>query len=135
MIITVLEDIAAGKPLNPIIQDDALSNYAPMLKKEEGLINWASDAATIDLKIRALTPWPGCYTLDAQQRRIKILAGYPIADSVPIPAGTLTSDQGDIACIAGVYRVTLLQPENSKAMDFKSALNGKKMAVGDRWGL
>jgi len=134
MIEDVLEDIIKGNPVHPVMQDDALSCYAPMLKKEEGLIDWSYDAAKIDLKIRAFTPWPGCYTVGENGKRIKILSGEIHSTSSSEPPGTILSANGDIACGNGVYRVTLLQPENSKAMDFKSALNGKKISLGQKWG-
>lgn len=133
MIVEILEDIIAGKPLSPKVQDETLTNYAAMLKKEEGLINWSDSAAKIDLKIRAFTPWPGCYTLDAENKRIKILAGAPQSETSSKPAGTILSVDGDVATGEGTYRVQTLQPENSKSMDFKSALNGKKIAVGDKF--
>jgi len=130
----VIRTIAGGTVPTGEVQDDALSCYAPMLKKEEGLINWSESAATIDLKIRALTPWPGCYTVGADGKRLKILSGQLCTIQTVQPVGTILSADGDIACADGVYRVQMLQPENSKAMDFKSALNGKKIAVGDVWG-
>lgn len=133
MIVTVLETILAGEPLSPEIQDEALTCYAAMLRKEEGLINWSDNAAAIDLKIRAFTPWPGCYTLNNEGKRIKILSGTIGEGVSPKDAGTILSTDGDIACGNGIYRVQLLQPENSKAMDFKSALNGKKISVGDKF--
>lgn len=135
MIEDVLEMLVAGKPLHPEIQDDALSNYAPMLKKEEGLIDWTKPASQIDLQIRAFTPWPGCYTFDGHGKRIKILSGGPLAEPVSAPAGTVLGPDGGIACGDGIYRVEMLQPENSKAMDFSSAVNGKKIIVGTRWGV
>ncbi len=133
MITTVLEAMIAGQPLAPEIQDESLSCYAAMLKKEEGRINWSETAATIDLKIRAFTPWPGCYTHATDGKRIKILSGELRDETSAKPEGTILSAEGDIASKNGVYRIHLLQPENSKAMDFKSALNGKKVAVGDRF--
>ncbi len=135
MIEDVLEDIIASRPLHPEMQDDTLSNYAPMLKKEEGLIDWSQPASVIDLKIRAFTPWPGCYTCDANGKRIKIISGVVQPHKSTEPAGSLLSKDGDIACGDGVYRVTMLQPENSKPMDMQSAINGKKCSVGQKWGV
>jgi methionyl-tRNA formyltransferase len=132
MIVTVLEKVLKGEPLNPEIQDETLTNYAAMLKKEEGHIDWSDSAAKIDLKIRAFTPWPGCYTMSIDGKRIKILSGEYRNETTSKPTGTILSADGDIACGDGIYRINLLQPENSKAMDFKSALNGKKIAIGDR---
>ena len=134
MIENVLEDILAGRPLNPQMQDDSLSTYAPMLKKEEGLIDWSLPASVIDLKIRAFTPWPGCYTIDKDQKRIKILAGEMATGTSSEPTGTLMSKEGHIVCKDSLYRVTLLQPENSKPMDMQSAINGKKISIGQKWG-
>lgn len=134
MIEDVLEDIIAGRSLDPQIQNDELSNYAPMLKKEEGLIDWTQSTSLIDLKIRAFTPWPGCYTLDKEGARIKVIAGNPRPEKSSESAGTLLSKDGDVACGQGVYRVTLVQPENSRPMDIQSAINGKKLAIGQRWG-
>lgn len=134
LIITTLETIMAGQPLSPQIQNENAACYAAMLKKEEGLVNWSESATKIDLKIRAFMPWPGCYTIGEDNRRIKILSGEPRQETVLKDAGTILSTDGDIACGDGVYRVHIVQPENSKAMDFKSALNGKKIMVGERWG-
>ena len=134
MIETILLQILAGDMPTPEIQDDTLSCYAPMLKKEEGLINWGSTAQKIDFQVRALTPWPGCYSFNADQKRIKILSGTSQTGTSNKPSGTILSAEGDIACGEGIYRITMVQPENSKAMGFKSALNGKKFAIGDQWG-
>lgn len=133
MIEDVLEDILHGKPLHPEMQDDTFSNYAPMLKKEEGDIRWLDDAQKIDLKVRAFTPWPGCYTFDADNKRIKIIEGHALSGHSEHTPGTVLDIDGSIACGKGIYRVTVLQPENSKPMDFKSAINGKKVSVGHVW--
>lgn len=136
MIEDVLENILNGHAVHPEIQDDSLSCYAPMLKKEEGFINWTESAEKIDRKIRAFTPWPGAYTFNGDGKRIKILAGEWLQTEATTAAnGILMNAEGDIACEGGsIYRISLLQPENSKPMDIQSALNGKKIAIGDKWG-
>ena len=125
----VLEDIAAKKTLHPEIQDDSLSNYAPMLKKEEGHIDWIDPAVVIDRKVRAFSPWPGCFSLDADGKRIKILGGIAVKGISDEPEGTLLNVQGDVVCGEGLYRIHTLQPENSKPMDVLSAINGGKLVV------
>lgn len=134
MIEDVLELILENHTPHPVMQDDNLSCYAPMLKKEEGFIDWTEPAEIIDRQIRALTPWPGCYTFDANGKRIKILSGEAISAQNSSEAGIVLTNEGDISCGSGIYRITLLQPENSKPMDVKSAFNGKKISVGDKWG-
>ena len=44
-------------------QDDAKASYAPMIKKSDGLINWAWPTSRIINLTRAYDPWPGSYTL------------------------------------------------------------------------
>ncbi|HUM68807.1 MAG TPA: methionyl-tRNA formyltransferase, partial [Chloroflexota bacterium] len=56
-----LPAILSGQlPARP--QDDAHSTYAPMIKKEQGVINWQQSREQIDRHIRAMTPWPGAFT-------------------------------------------------------------------------
>ena len=52
-------------------QQDELSNYAPLLTKETGHIDWSQSAAAIHNLVRGLNSWPGAYTfLDGQKFKI-----------------------------------------------------------------
>ena len=44
-------------------QDEAEATYAPVLKKEDGLIDWSRPARDIYNRLRGFAPWPGAYTL------------------------------------------------------------------------
>jgi len=72
-----LDLLKRGK-LTPLKQDDSLSCYAPMLKKELGEINWNSTTASIINLVRGVTPWPGASTkLDGKVVKIhKVSAGF-----------------------------------------------------------
>ncbi len=48
--------------IQPVPQDDSKATYAPMLKKEDGSIEWKSDAGTINNLVRGRFPWAGAYT-------------------------------------------------------------------------
>lgn len=132
MIEDVLEMLIDGKPLSPVMQDDALSCYAPMLAKEEGRVDWSLPAPVIDRKIRAFTPWPGNWTCDPEGKRIKILEAAPVEGTAQnMPAGTLLSAAGDVACGEGtVIRLRLIQPESGKPMTVGDAINGGKLFAG-----
>ncbi len=56
-------------------QDDNLATYAPMLKKEMGLIDWNKSSKEILNLIRGLQPWPLCYTVLNDNTILKILLG------------------------------------------------------------
>jgi methionyl-tRNA formyltransferase len=61
LLIETLERIAAGT-LERTPQDHSQATLAPILKKEDGLINWLWDANKIHARARGFTPWPGAYT-------------------------------------------------------------------------
>ena len=70
-----LRRLCAGT-LAPQQQDDSLSCYAPMLKKEDGRIDWSRSAVEIHNQVRGLDPWPGAYTtLDGEV--LKLAAPLP----------------------------------------------------------
>src|SRR4051794_5331661 len=61
LLVETLDGLAAGTIL-PEKQDSAQATYAPLLKKEDGRIDWSQPAATIHNRVRGLQPWPGAYT-------------------------------------------------------------------------
>src|SRR5215475_13679476 len=56
------ETLARLDVLTPQPQDHSKASFAPILKKEDGLIDWTMDAASIEHRIRGLQPWPNAYT-------------------------------------------------------------------------
>ncbi len=61
LIVKTLEDLKEGK-ITPVKQDDSKSNYAKILKKELGNIDFNKTAEEIERLIRGLNPWPSAYT-------------------------------------------------------------------------
>ena len=113
-----------------VVQEDDGSTYAPMLKKEDGLIDWSQDATAIDRQVRALNPWPGTYCLLPDGKRLKVLSVKP-ADALSGAPGTLLDKTGLVACGDNTaLQLVQVQPENARPMDVASALNGKYLVVG-----
>ncbi len=107
------------------------ATYAPLLKKEDGRIDWNKTAIEIDRQIRALNPWPGVYGFLPGGARLKILAAAPGAGAVTGKPGTLTDAQGHVVCGDGtVLQLLQVQPDNARPMDIKAALNGRALAPG-----
>ncbi|MCL1787951.1 MAG: methionyl-tRNA formyltransferase [Defluviitaleaceae bacterium] len=117
-----------------IPQDDALSSYAPMLKKTDGLIHWQKDTASIINQTRALDPWPGSYTI-YEGTPLKIWTLQPDAGQATreAPGTVLAVDPkkgvliktGDAAAWA-----TELQGQGSKRMPATEYLRGRTIEVG-----
>jgi methionyl-tRNA formyltransferase len=72
MIERYLDRIVSGE-LTAVAQNDDSSTYAPMIKKEEGQIDWQQPAVEIDRLVRAMTPWPGAFTR-WNDKNLKILS-------------------------------------------------------------
>jgi methionyl-tRNA formyltransferase len=62
LLVQTLEGLRAGT-VTAVPQDDARATLAPILKKEDGRIDWTAPALEIHNRIRGLQPWPGAYTV------------------------------------------------------------------------
>lgn len=134
MALEALEQLAKTKaPLKAEKQNDDLSNYAFMLKKEDGIIDWNDDAAAIDRQIRALNPWPGVWT-ESQGKRLKILKSSVIKENSDEAAGTLLDKKGRVSCGINILQLSQIQPEGKKPMDIASAINGGYITAGLKLG-
>lgn len=112
-------------------QDDASSTYAPLLRKEDGQVNWTQNAAEIDRQIRALNPWPGVYTGQGENR-LKIQTAALTNEETAEKPGTILAKNGYISCGNGsILQLLALQPAGKKPMDFASALNGGYIKIGE----
>lgn len=124
-----LERLCAGT-LRAQAQDDALSTYAPMLKKEDGRIDWSRSAQAIHNQVRGLDPWPGAFThLDGEV--LKIARTRPEAGGGE--PGTVISAAADgvrIACGEGILLVRELQLPGKRRLAARDFLQGKPLSPG-----
>lgn len=115
-------------------QDDALTCYAPMMKKEDGLIDWSRPAAEVHNQVRGLAPWPGAYTeLDGETLKI---SGTVLADGAGAP-GTVLSADGEgvvVACGDGAVRIAELQLPGKKRLPAADFLRGQPLPNGLQLG-
>ena len=131
-------DLLASGRLTPEKQDDLLASYAPMLKKEDGCIDWDSDPQTIRNMVRGLTPWPGAYTfLDGKTLKIYRCR---VAGGSGAPGTVLQADRSGlvVACRGGGLLIEELQLEGKKrlsAKDFLAGYNIKPGAVLENRGI
>ncbi|MCK5375145.1 MAG: methionyl-tRNA formyltransferase [Alphaproteobacteria bacterium] len=134
LVLDVLGQLTSGEKLYVERQDNAQSSYAPLLKKEDGRVLWDQTAIQIDQQVRALNPWPGVWAIDRDAKRFKILEAQAVTEKTSEQklAGTILNKQGEVVCDdSTMLKITKLQPEGKKAMDFASALNGNYLSVGD----
>lgn len=113
-------------------QDDTQSCYAPLLKKDNGLIDWAKPALQIKNLVRGLTPWPGAFTY-LHGQLVKIFQADVAAESGS--AGTILK-VGPAGIVVGCganesVLVRELQLEGRKRLKVADFLAGYKVSVGD----
>jgi len=122
----------------PTIQADENATLAPILKREDGLIDWSMDALAIARRVRGFQPWPNAHTTVNSRHLIIWRTG---AESVTEPAaapGQIVEAHGDhlkVACGRGtVLSILEVQPEHSKRMTARDFLNGSRLQVGAALG-
>ena len=153
-----LRGISAGT-LAPRPQNHAEATHAPLLKKEDGRIDWARPATEIYNRMRGFTPWPGAYT--TFRERTCHIFGEPVSNPVsddeqragaqesertstnrrsanqPSPPGTirLFSDGLFVSCAGATeLRVLSVKREGGKKVDALEFAAGARLTEGERFG-
>jgi methionyl-tRNA formyltransferase len=128
-----LDLLVAGR-LAPEKQDDALSCYAPMLKKEDGLIDWDREPSAIRNLVRGLAPWPGASTF-VDGKTLKICR-CRVAGGSGTPGAVLQADRTGlvIACRDGALLIDELQLEGKKRLSARDFLAGYTIKPGSVLG-
>ena len=120
--------------LTPKLQREAEATYAPMLKKEDGQIDWHQPAKAIERRVRAFYPWPSAYTYwKGKLLKVHCAAVMPTEDKSP-PGQVIRADSGGlwIATGQGVLSLEEVQLENKKRLAVAEFLKGARVAKGER---
>jgi methionyl-tRNA formyltransferase len=118
--------------LAPVPQAPEGAIRAPLLKKEDGQIDFRLPAVAIERRIRAFRPWPGSYTqlgghtLKVHRARVGNSSGEPGRVLASGAAGI------EVACGGGSLWLLEVQPEGKRAMTTQEFLAGHPVAIGDR---
>ena len=131
------ETLSRLDQLTPRPQRDRDATFAPMLKKEDGRINWSRSAIEIDRCIRGFQPWPNAYTT-FNERGLTIWHAQPVSSVSEAVPGTVIGAHGDDLIVScggqSALRLTEVQPEAKKRMGVRDFINGMHVKVGDRFG-
>ncbi len=117
--------------LTPAPQPEDGVTYAAKIDKAEAAIEWTKPAAEVIRQINGLSPFPGAWTTQGDQR-IKLLSAEP-AEGQGTP-GTALDDALTIACGAGALRVSRAQRAGKGVQDAATFLNGNPVPKGTRLG-
>jgi methionyl-tRNA formyltransferase len=137
MMETLPKLIRAEIQLQP--QDHAQATFAPVLKKEDGRIDWTLRAEEIGWRVRGLRPWPGAYT-SFRSKNLHIWSAAPVLGQVGPgqEPGTLLPDRGTLRVVCGLatlLEVHELQVEGRKRLPARDFLNGVRITADEKLGL
>lgn len=135
LLVETIKQLKAGT-LVPIQQDHTQATLAPLLKKEDGLIDWTRSAVEIERRIRGMSPWPGAFTFAGEERWTiwRALVTESIPGSLPGHITAVAKEGIAVATGQGAILITELQPANSRRMAIKDYLAGHRVSPGLRLG-
>jgi methionyl-tRNA formyltransferase len=117
-------------------QDHSQATLAPILTKEDGLVDFNRTAQEIHNRLRGFQPWPGAYT-KFRGKNLKFVDVKPFAASSLGNLGELRV-QGDVLLVSCGKQTTLqllqMQPEGKKSMSAREFMNGYRPTSGERLG-
>jgi methionyl-tRNA formyltransferase len=134
-------------------QNNAEATYAPILKREDGQLDWRWTARDISNRVRAFQPWPGVYTMlrgarlhiwqareekadESSATEIKETNQNPDAAEKRVPPGTILriDKAGIVIACAGASRLLIeeWQIEGKRRVAAREFANGIRLTIGDR---
>jgi methionyl-tRNA formyltransferase len=132
------ETLARLDDLTPRPQSNRDATFAPILRKEDGLIDWSQSAFAIERRVRGFQPWPNAYT-SFDSKGLTIWSAEPEASSnlAAAPGEVIVAHGNDLVVNCGeetALRLVEIQPEARKRLSARDFLNGTHLKVGDRFG-
>jgi methionyl-tRNA formyltransferase len=144
LILKTLQGIIAGT-LEPKPQDGTNATQAPVLKKEDGFIDWAMPAAQVHNRVRAFNPWPGTVTRfrDKACKILKTALHAPAPDSVergaagaPGSTGSIHVSGASLAVVCGdgaALEILSIQRENRRPVSGIDFANGARIQADEKF--
>jgi methionyl-tRNA formyltransferase len=119
----------------PEKQDPSQATYAPLLKKEDGVVDWSRPAAAIHNQVRALLPWPGAQTTFRGQA----LHVWRTQKAGPGAGGrgpgeAVGTRPWVVACGEGTLELIEVQLEGRKRISASDFVNGQRLTENDKLG-
>ncbi len=125
LLLETLSDYLA-ETITPTPQPEEGSTYAPMLKKQDGLLDFTRPAIELERRVRAMNPWPGAW-FDWNGNVLKV-ARASVSEAKGLNIGSRFTVEGRPAIMSadGALVLDEVQPAGKKAMPGKSFLSGAR---------
>ena len=131
----ICETLRNLEAIEPKPQRNDEVSFAPLLKREDGLIDWSMDAFAIERRIRGFQPWPNAHTT-FDGRRLIIWHANPRESEQSESGGYIilaTDHRLVISCGGNTeLEVLELQAEGGRRMTARDFLNGARLVAGTK---
>ncbi|MGA7791798.1 MAG: methionyl-tRNA formyltransferase [Candidatus Acidiferrales bacterium] len=121
--------------ISPVPQEEKSASYAPILKKEDGRIDWNLPAPQIYNRMRGFTPWPGAYTTFREQTcQLWGRPATPSTEWADLATGEIIDKKKDLYVTCGgetALRVEAVQIEGRKKISARQFANGARLDADD----
>ena len=133
-------DLLRQDRLYPVKQDIKQASYAPLLKKEDGWLDWTQSASQISGLIRGMDPWPTAYTT-LSGKRLRLFSPELVDDracqsTFTEPGAVCRADRVGLLVHTGegCLLIREIQAEGSRRMDVGSFISGTPIQPGTLLG-
>jgi len=109
----------------PTPQPEVGMTYAPMMKKEEGKLDFAYDVNELERRVRAFNPWPGTF-MEFDGTILKIQRAHVEQGNVSAGQRLIVQNQPAVGARSGILILDEVQPAGKKSMSGKSFLAGAR---------
>jgi methionyl-tRNA formyltransferase len=135
MIVDALDALARDGVLPSTPQPAIGATYAAKIRAADAAIDWSNDAHSLDRQVRAVSPSPGA-AFAWRGKPVKVRGAVPLEDPASATPGAVIAlgARGiDVACGAGVLRLTEVQPAGGRTMPAQAFALGHRVQAGDRF--
>ena len=135
LMVETLHGLGSGQ-VHPIPQDHSKATLAPILKKEDGRLDFSRSATELFNRMRGFRPWPGAFTR-FKNKTLQVHCAEPAAAAALLTPGTVAVDGSHLRAGCGngtALELTEIQIEGKRRMTAQEFINGYRPKTGDRLG-
>jgi methionyl-tRNA formyltransferase len=139
LMVETLRGLDTGQ-VRPTPQDHTQATLAPILKKEDGRMDFARSANDLFNRLRGFQPWPGAFTI-FKGKTLQVHRAQPIQNATKLTPGEIAIEGTRLFVGCGNYKdkdtkleLVEVQLEGKRRMTAQEFINGYRPQSGDRLG-
>jgi methionyl-tRNA formyltransferase len=141
LMVETLRGLENGQ-VRPTPQDHSQATLAPILKKEDGRMDFARSANNLFNRLRGFQPWPGAFTI-FKGKTLQVHRAQPVQHAIQLTPGEVAVEGTRLFVGCGedkakdadtTLELIEVQPEGKRRMTAQEFINGYRLKSGDRLG-